>query len=202
MTTIVQDTYGSTDVLNSGTLTRPVPKDNEVLVRVHAAGLHRGDCHVMTGLPYMIRIVVPNAGIVQNPKVPTRGMDLAGRVEAVGEHVTRFQPGIAVFGWRDGSFAEYACAPEDHLAPKPANLTFEQAAVLPIFGFAALHALRDEGVVQPGQTVLIIGAAGGVGSFAVELAPSARRSRADPARPTACWVCSPHCPTRLGLGDG
>jgi NADPH:quinone reductase-like Zn-dependent oxidoreductase len=97
-------------------------------------------------------------------------MDVAGRVEAVGEHVTGFRPGDAVFGWCDGSFAEYACAAEDHLAPKPATLTFEQAAVLPISGFAALQALRDEGEVQPGQTVLIIGAVGGVGSFAVQLA--------------------------------
>jgi NADPH:quinone reductase-like Zn-dependent oxidoreductase len=169
MKAIVQDTYGSTDVLEFRDIDQPVPKGNEVLVRVHAAGLHRGDWHVMTGLPYLIRIVVPTLGL-RKPKVPIRGMDVAGRVEAVGEHVTGFRPGDAVFGWCDGSFAEYACAAEDHLAPKPATLTFEQAAVLPISGFAALQALRDEGAVQPGRTVLIIGAVGGVGSFAVQLA--------------------------------
>jgi NADPH:quinone reductase-like Zn-dependent oxidoreductase len=113
-----------------------------VLVRVQAAGLDRGDWHVMTGLPYLIRVV--GFG-VRRPKVRVRGMDLAGRVEAVGEQVTRFRPGDAVFGWADGSFAEYASAPEDHLVAKPANLGFEQAAVVPISGFAALQALRDDG---------------------------------------------------------
>jgi len=136
---------------------------------VHAAGLHRGDWHVMTGLPYLIRLVVPTLGL-RKPKVPVLGMDVAGHVEAAGSNVTRFQPGDEVFGWCDGSFAEYACAPEDNLAPKPANLSFEQAAAVPISGFAALQGLRDQGQVQPGQQVLIIGAAGGVGSFAVQLA--------------------------------
>jgi NADPH:quinone reductase-like Zn-dependent oxidoreductase len=107
---------------------------------------------------------------LRRPKVRVRGMDVAGRVEAVGSGVTRFQPGDAVFGWCDGSFAEYACAPADHLAPTPAGLSFEQAAAVPISGFAALQALRDVGEVQPGQRVLVIGAAGGVGSFAVQLA--------------------------------
>ena len=169
MKAIVQDAYGSADVLELRDIDQPVPKANEVLVRVHAAGLHRGDWHVMTGLPYLIRIVVPSLGL-RKPKVPVRGMDVAGRVEAVGENVTRFQPGDAVFGWCDGSFAEYACAPEDNLAAKPATLTFEQAAVVPISGFAALQGLRDQGQVQPGQKVLVIGAAGGVGAFAVQLA--------------------------------
>ncbi len=169
MKAIVQDAYGSADVLELRDIDQPVPKANEVLVRVHAAGLHRGDWHVMTGLPYLIRIVVPSLGL-RKPKVPVRGMDVAGRVEAVGENVTRFQPGDAVFGWCDGSFAEYACAPEDNLAAKPATLTFEQAAAVPISGFAALQGLRDQGQVQPGQKVLVIGAAGGVGSFAVQLA--------------------------------
>jgi len=169
MKAIVQDAYGSADVLELRDIERPVPKDNEVLVRVQAAGLHRGDWHVMTGLPYLIRIVVPSLGL-RRPKVPVRGMDVAGRVEAVGKAVTRFQPGDAVFGWCDGSFAEYACAPEDQLAPKPATLSFEQAAAVPISGFAALQGLRDQGEVQAGQQVLIIGAAGGVGSFAVQLA--------------------------------
>jgi NADPH:quinone reductase-like Zn-dependent oxidoreductase len=146
-----------------------VPTDDQVLVRVHAAGLHRGDWHVMTGLPYLIRIVVPTLGL-RGPKSPVLGMDVAGHVEAVGASVTRFQPGDAVFGWCDGAFAEYAVAPEDQLAAKPANLSFEQAAVVPISGFAALQGLRDEGQIQEGQTVLVIGAAGGVGSFAVQLA--------------------------------
>jgi NADPH:quinone reductase-like Zn-dependent oxidoreductase len=169
MKAIVQDRYGSTDVLELRDIDQPVPKDNEVLVRVHAAGLHRGDWHVMTGLPYLIRIVVPSLGL-RKPKVRVRGMDVAGRVAAVGSNVTRFQPGDEVFGWCDGSFAEYACAPEDNLALKPATLSFEQAAAVPTSGFAALQGLRDQGQVQPGQKVLIIGAAGAVGLFAVQLA--------------------------------
>ncbi len=169
MKAIVQDQYGGPDVLEFRDIDQPVPTDNEVLIRVHAAGLHRGDWHVMTGLPYLIRIVVPTLGL-RKPKVPVRGMDVAGRVEAVGSNVTRFQPGAAVFGWCDGSFAEYASAPEDQFAAKPATLSFEQAAVVPISGFAALQGLRDEGEVQAGQQVLVIGAAGGVGSFAVQLA--------------------------------
>jgi NADPH:quinone reductase-like Zn-dependent oxidoreductase len=167
MRAIVQDRYGDLDVLELRDIDRPVPKANEVLVRVHAAGLDRGVWHVMTGLPYMIRFI--GFG-VRRPKVRVRGMDLAGRVEAVGEQVTRFRPGDAVFGWADGSYAEYASVPEDHLAPMPASIGFEQAAVVPISGFAALQAVRDEGEVQPGQKVLVIGAAGGVGSFAVQLA--------------------------------
>jgi NADPH:quinone reductase-like Zn-dependent oxidoreductase len=169
MKAIVQDRYGSTDVLELADIDRPVPTDNQVLVRVHAAGLHRGDWHVMTGLPYLIRIVVPTLGL-RKPKVRVRGMDVAGRVEAVGKNVTRFQPGDEVFGWCDGSFAEYTSAPEDQLAAKPATLSFEQVAAVPISGFAALQGLRDVGEIQPGQRVLVIGAAGGVGSFAVQLA--------------------------------
>jgi NADPH:quinone reductase-like Zn-dependent oxidoreductase len=170
MKAIVQDRYGGPEVLEFRDIDQPVPKDDQVLVRVQAAGLDQGVAHVMTGLPYLIRLVVPTLGL-RRPKVPVRGMDLAGRVEAVGEQVTRFRPGDEVFGWTDdGSYAEYACAPEDHLAPKPSNLSFEQAAAVPISGFAALQALRDEGQVQPGQRVLVIGAAGGVGSFAVQLA--------------------------------
>jgi NADPH:quinone reductase-like Zn-dependent oxidoreductase len=168
MRAIVQDRYGDLEVLELRDIDRPVPTDNQVLVRVHAAGLDRGVWHVMTGLPYLIRLV--GFG-VRRPRVRVRGMDLAGRVEAVGNKVTRFRPGDAVFGWTDtGSYAEYTCAPEAHLAPKPANLSFEQAAAVPISGFAALQAVRDEGEVQPGQKVLVIGAAGGVGSFAVQLA--------------------------------
>ena len=114
-------------------------------------------------------MVVPALGL-RKPKTPVLGMDVAGRVEAVGSKVTRFQPGDEVFGWCDGSFAEYASAPEDQLAAKPANLSFEQAAAVPISGFAALQALRDAGEIQAGQKVLVIGAAGAVGSFGVQLA--------------------------------
>jgi NADPH:quinone reductase-like Zn-dependent oxidoreductase len=169
MKAIVQDRYGDVDVLDFRDIDQPVPKANQVLVRVHAAGLHRGDWHVMTGLPYLIRLVVPTLGL-RRPKTPVLGMDVAGTVEAVGERVTRFRPGDAVFGWCDGAFAEYAIAPEDQLAAKPVDLSFEQAGVVPISGFAALQGLRDVGEVQAGQTVLVIGAAGGVGSFAVQLA--------------------------------
>jgi D-arabinose 1-dehydrogenase-like Zn-dependent alcohol dehydrogenase len=142
--------WASLRMLSDRTLDRPVPKDSEVLVRVHAAGLHRGDWHVMTGLPYLIRFVVPTLGL-RRPKVPALGMDVAGRVEAVGAQVTRFQPGDEVFGWCGGSFAEYACASEDQFAAKPAALSFEQAAVVPISGFAALQSVRDQGEVRPGS---------------------------------------------------
>jgi NADPH:quinone reductase-like Zn-dependent oxidoreductase len=169
MKAIVQYRYGGPDVLEFSDIDQPIPNDNQVLVQVQAAGLHRGDWHVMTGLPYLIRLVVPDLGLAK-PKVPVRGMDLAGRVEAVGPNVTRFQPGDEVFGWADGAFAEYAAAPEDQLAPKPATLSFEQAAAVPTSGFAALQGLRDSGEVQPGQQVLVIGAAGAVGLFAVQLA--------------------------------
>jgi NADPH:quinone reductase-like Zn-dependent oxidoreductase len=170
MRAVVQDRYGSADVLRLRDIDRPAPAAGEALVRVHAAGLDRGVWHVMAGLPYLIRFVVPGMGPLR-PKVRVRGMDLAGRVEAVGPGVTRLRPGDAVFGWTDtGSYAEYATVPEDHLVAMPANLTFEQAAAVPISGLAALQGLRDVGEVQAGQRVLVIGAAGGVGSFAVQLA--------------------------------
>ena len=169
MKAIVQDQYGSPDVLEFRDIDRPAPKESEVLIRVHAAGLHRGDWHVMTGLPYLIRVVVPDLGL-RGPKVRVRRMDVRGRVEAVGGDVARFRPGDEVFGWCDGSFAEYACAPEDDLALKPASLSFEQAAAVPVSGFAALQGLRDRGEVRRGQKVLIIGASGGVGLLAVQLA--------------------------------
>jgi NADPH:quinone reductase-like Zn-dependent oxidoreductase len=170
MKAIIQDRYGSIEVLELSDIDRPVPADNQVLVRVHAAGLDLGVWHVMTGLPYLIRLVVPTLGL-RKPKVPVRGMDLAGQVEAAGNKVTRFQPGDAVFGWTDtGSYAEYTCAPEDHLAPKPANLSFEQAAAVPLAANTALMGLRDLAQVRPGQRVLINGASGGVGTFAVQLA--------------------------------
>jgi NADPH:quinone reductase-like Zn-dependent oxidoreductase len=169
MKAIVQDAYGTEDVLEYRDIDRPAPKDDEVLVRVRAAGLDRGVWHVMTGLPYLVRVVVPTMGLGR-PKVPVRGMDLAGQVEAVGGRVTRFRPGDAVFGWTDGSYAECASVPEDQLAPLPADLGFEQAAAVPISGLAALQGLRDVGEIQAGQKVLVVGAAGGVGSFAVQLA--------------------------------
>ncbi|HWD45331.1 MAG TPA: NAD(P)-dependent alcohol dehydrogenase [Actinomycetota bacterium] len=169
MKAIVQDAYGTEDVLEYLDIDKPAPGDGEVLVRVRAAGLDRGVWHVMAGLPYLVRVVVPTMGL-SRPKVPVRGMDLAGQVEAVGGRVTRFRPGDAVFGWTDGSYAEYASVPEDQLAPMPANLGFEPAAAVPISGLAALQAVRDVGEVQAGQRALVIGAAGGVGSFAVQLA--------------------------------
>jgi NADPH:quinone reductase-like Zn-dependent oxidoreductase len=169
MKAIVQDRYGGPEVLEFRDIDQPVPTDNEVLVQVQAAGVHRGDWHIMTGLPYMIRIAVPTLGL-RKPKVPVLGMDVAGRVEAVGAQVTRFRPGDEVFGWCDGSFAEYACASEDQLAAKPAALSFAEAAVVPISGFAALQAVRDVGEVRPGHKVMVIGAAGAVGWFAVQLA--------------------------------
>ena len=167
MRAIVQDTYGSPDVLQLREIDTPMVGDDDVLVRVHAAGVDQGVWHLMAGLPYLMRI----AGFgLRAPKNPVRGYDVAGRVEAVGENVTRFQPGDEVFGTCRGAFAEYACARADRLAPKPANLSFEQAAAVPISGYAALQAVRDQGKVRPGQQVLIIGAGGGVGTFAVQLA--------------------------------
>ena len=163
MKAIIQDTYGSTDVL----IDKPEIADDEVLVRVHAAGVDRGVWHLMTGLAYPIRL----AGYgLRAPKTPVPGSDVAGVVEAVGKDVTRFQPGDEVFGIGKGSYAEYARAPENKLAPKPANLTFEQAAVVAISGLTALQALRDHGRVEAGQKVLVIGASGGVGTYAVQLA--------------------------------
>ena len=167
MKAIVQDRYGGLKTLEYKDIDRPAPKDDEVLVRVRAAGLDRGVWHLMAGLPYLIRFI--GFG-VRRPKVRVRGMDVAGTVEAVGGDVTRFQPGDEVFGWADGSYAEYVSVPAGNLALKPANLSFEQAAIVPISGFAALQALRDVGQVQAGQRVLVLGAAGGVGSYAVQLA--------------------------------
>ena len=167
MKAIVQDRYGSADVLELTDVDKPVVGDGEVLLRVHAASAHIGDWHVMTGLPYLLRIL--GFGF-RRPKARVRGIDAAGRVEEIGKDVTRFQPGDEVFGIAAGSFAEYATAREDKIAPKPSNLSFEQAATVPTSCFAALQALRDKGEVQPGQKVLIIGAGGAVGSFAVQIA--------------------------------
>ena len=148
MKAIVQDMYGSPDVLELREIDTPVVGDDEVLVRVQAAGVDQGVWHLMAGLPYLVRV----AGVgLRAPKNPVRGVDVAGRVEAVGENVTRFEPGDEVFGTCRDSFAEYACAGADRLVPKPANLTFEQAAAVPTTGSTALQALRDVGSVQPGR---------------------------------------------------
>jgi NADPH:quinone reductase-like Zn-dependent oxidoreductase len=167
MKAIVQDKYGSADVLELRDIDKPAPGDDEVLLRVHAAGVDPGVWHLMTGLPYLVRVM--GFGF-RTPKVRVRGRDVAGTVETIGKHVTQFRPGDAVYGTCEGSFAEYVCAKVDHLAPKPANLSSEQAACVPISGMSALNALRDAGKVQPGQRVLVIGAAGGVGTFTVQLA--------------------------------
>jgi NADPH:quinone reductase-like Zn-dependent oxidoreductase len=162
---ITQDRYGSAAVLESGDLEMPEIGDDQVLLRVHAAGVNPADWAIMSGLPYIAR---PVYGL-RRPKTGVRGTDVAGTVEAVGSSVTRFKPGDEVFGSADGSYAEFAAASEDHLVPKPTNLTFEQAAAAPMAGQVAILALRG---VEPGQKVLINGASGGIGSFAVQIAKS------------------------------
>jgi NADPH:quinone reductase-like Zn-dependent oxidoreductase len=166
MQAIIHSRYGPPDALELQDVERPSVTEDGVLVRVQAAAVGKGDWLTVQGLPYVARL---RYGL-PNPKHPVPGFDVAGQVEAVGTNATRLQPGDEVFGWCDGSFAEYASVPEGQLALKPTNLTFEQAAAVPISGFAALQALRDTGGVQPGQQVVIIGASGGVGSFAVQLA--------------------------------
>lgn len=166
MKAIVQESYGTADVLELEDIDKPLAGNGDVLIRVHAASAFIGDWHVMTGLPYVFRMV----NGLREPKTRVRGQDVAGRVEAVGTGVTRFQPGDEVFGTCNGSFAEYATARADKVAPKPANLTFEESAAVPTTGSTALQAVRDKGKVKPGQKVLIIGAAGGVGTFAVQIA--------------------------------
>ena len=171
MKAVVQDTYGSAAVLVTRDIDKPEIKEEEVLVRVHAAGVNPADWAITSGLPYIAR---PVYGL-RKPKNAVRGTDVAGTVEAVGAGVTRLQPGDEVFGWcggLGGAFAEYAAASEDALAPKPANLTFEQAAAVPMAGLVALQALRDHGGVRAGQKVLINGASGGIGTFAVQIAKS------------------------------
>jgi NADPH:quinone reductase-like Zn-dependent oxidoreductase len=167
MKAIVQDRYGSADVLEFRDIEEPSVGENDVLVRVHAAGCGPDVWHLMTGMPYMAR---PAIGL-RRPKLAVRGWDVTGTVEAVGTKVTGFQPGDEVMGTSEGgSFAELVIARPDKLVPKPANLTFEQAAALPISGTTALRAVRDVGKVQPGQNVLVVGAAGGVGSLVVQIA--------------------------------
>ena len=166
MRAVVQDRYGSSEVLRPARVGRPVIADDEVLVHVSAAGLDRGTEHLLTGKPYVARLVVG----LRRPKNPIPGRDAAGTVAAVGSSVTRFAVGDEVYGVAPGSFAEYAVAREDKLARKPANLSFAQAAAIPVSAGTALQALVDAGRVQAGQSVLIVGASGGVGSYAVQLA--------------------------------
>ncbi|SDD78596.1 NADPH:quinone reductase [Sanguibacter gelidistatuariae] len=166
MRAIVQHRYGSAGALHLEQVPRPEIADNEVLVQVHAAGLSRGTWHLMTGRPYVMRLALGFRG----PKEPVIGQDLAGTVVGVGSAATRFSIGDEVFGIGQGSFAEYAPAREDKLARKPANVTFEQAASVPVSALTALQGLRDVGRVAPGQKVLIVGASGGVGTFSVQLA--------------------------------
>jgi NADPH:quinone reductase-like Zn-dependent oxidoreductase len=162
---IMQDTYGTAAVLESEDIERPQIAEDQVLVRVLAAGVNPADWAIMSGLPYVAR---PVYGL-RRPKAGVRGTDVSGTVEAVGSRVTRFKPGDEVFGSADGSYAEYAVASESTLAPKPANLTFEAAAAVPMAGQVALQALRG---VTPGQKVLINGASGGIGTFAIQIAKS------------------------------
>jgi NADPH:quinone reductase-like Zn-dependent oxidoreductase len=179
MRAVVRDAYGSADVLRLGEVDKPVAGDGEVLVRVRAAGVDQGVWHLMAGMPYAMRL----AGFgVRAPKNPLLGYDVAGDVEAIGANIGRFRPGDKVFGTCRGSFAEYAAARADRLASKPDNVSFEQAAAVPISGYAALQAVREHGGVRAGQRVLIIGAGGGVGTFAVQIA------KADGAEVTG--VCS------------
>lgn len=170
MKAVVRDTYGPVDVLRLAEIAKPVAGHGEVLVRIHAAGVDQGVWHLMVGMPYVMRL----AGFgIRAPKNPLLGYDLAGRVEAVGAQVDLFQPGDEVFGTCRGSFAEYAVARVDRLAAKPVNVSFDEAAATPISGYAALQAVRGHGKVQVGQRVLIIGAGGGVGTFAVQIAKAA-----------------------------
>ena len=172
MQAIIYTTYGSPDVLQLNDVAKPTPKDNEVLVNVHAASANPLDWHLMRAEPFLARF----ANGLLKPKNTKLGADIAGRVEAIGSNVTQFHVGDAVFGAISitelGGFAEYVCAPEGLLALKPTTLTFEQAAAVPIAAFTALQGLRDKGHIQSGQKVLVNGASGGVGTFAVQIAKS------------------------------
>jgi NADPH:quinone reductase-like Zn-dependent oxidoreductase len=168
MRAIVQDKYGLPDVLQLRDVDKPVVRDDEALVGVRAAAVNIGDWHLLRGVPYVMRTV---SGLLK-PRRAVPGFDIAGQVEAVGRMVRQVRPGDEVFGWCRGAFAEYACAGENNLLPKPANLTFEQSAAVGDSAFTALNAVRDQGNVQPGHRVLINGASGGVGTFAVQIAKS------------------------------
>ena len=166
MKAIVQDAYGPVEVLKLREIERPVAGPGEVLVRVHAAGVNPADWHIMAGLPSLVRLAFG----LRRPKNPVRGIDVAGVVDAVGAGVTAFSAGQRVFGVARGSFAEFAVAAQDKVALLPASLSFEQAASIPVAGCTALHAVRDAGRVSAGQRVMVIGAAGGIGTFAVQIA--------------------------------
>ena len=168
MKAIVQNRYGSAEVLKAQEIEKPEIGENEVLVRVHAASIHVGDWILMTGSPFVMRLATG----LRKPKNRVPGTDVAGTVEAVGKDVTQHRPGDEVFGWVAGAFAEYARATEDHFVTKPAGVTFEEAASVGVSATTALQLLRDDGRVQPGQKVLINGASGGVGTFAVQIAKS------------------------------
>jgi len=167
MKAIVQETYGeSRAVLHIGEVSKPVVGDGEILLRVHAASVHVGDWILVRGVPYIARLAVG----LRKPKNPVPGTDVAGTVELVGKDVTGLHPGDEVFGWCSGAFAEYASGPAEHFLTKPANLSFDQAAAIGVSASAALQLLRDQGKVAPGQRVLINGASGGLGTFAVQIA--------------------------------
>ena len=166
MQAIVQDTYGSAEVLEARDIDKPEIADDEVLVRVHAASIHVGDWILMTGSPFVMRLATG----LRKPKNRVPGTDVAGTVEKVGSEVTGLHVGDEVFGWGVGAFAEYVHAPENQFIKKPDGLTFEQAAAVGVSASTALQLLRDDGKVQPGQKVLINGASGGVGTFAVQIA--------------------------------
>ena len=169
MRAIVYHTYGSADVLRLEEIDKPTPKENELLVKVRAASVNPLDWHFMEGSPYIIRLI--GIGLFK-PSVAQLGVDFAGTIEAVGAKVTQFKPGDEVFGAKTGAFAEYLAVSADRVALKPANLTFEQAAAVPVAAITALQGLRDGGKIQAGQKVLINGASGGVGTFAVQIAKS------------------------------
>jgi NADPH:quinone reductase-like Zn-dependent oxidoreductase len=170
MKAMVYHTYGSPEVLKLEEIQKPIPKDDEVLVKVHAASVNAADWHLLTADIFLVRLM---GGGLLKPKDTRLGADIAGRVEAVGRNVKQFRPGDEVFGdISHGSFAEYVCAHEDALALKPAKMTFEQAVAVPLAAFTALQGLRDKGQIKLGQKVLINGASGGVGTFAVQIAKS------------------------------
>jgi NADPH:quinone reductase-like Zn-dependent oxidoreductase len=168
MKAIVYHRYGSPDVLECAEIEKPAPGDDEVLIKIRAAAVNPLDWASMRGTPFLVRLM---AGL-RKPKIPRLGVDVAGQVEAVGRNVTQLKPGDEVFGSCRGAFAEYGCAPESAVVTKPRNMTFEQAAAVPVAGYTGLQALRDKGHIQAGHKVLINGASGGVGTFAVQIAKS------------------------------
>jgi NADPH:quinone reductase-like Zn-dependent oxidoreductase len=169
MKAIVYEKYGSPDVIQFKDMEKPTPKDDEVLIKIHAASVNAYDWHFLTADIFLIRLM---GGGLLKPKNTSLGADMAGRIETVGKSIKQFQPGDEVFGMVKGSFAEYACAPESSLALKPVHTSFDEAAAIPMAAITALQGLRDEGQIQAGQKVLINGASGGVGTFAVQIAKS------------------------------